>query len=273
VLDLLQRSSNNRRNRLKEADFVAKSTSTLATVPRLLSSNTFTTNTLLMELDTTPTITSTDSTNVELTSSTTSVDNSITTNTQLITHDTTSTFTTTDPTFTTLELASSSFLDPIPADFSNVSTTTDDETTILTPIEFGIDILPETNMNSFQTSTLNPTISVTEPIPSTTPTLFETFPLTVPTTSNKNWTNMDSFIPLYNVSENANVTNTTLEPSLKTDLLLNKTVENDKNFFTFVRNFLTKCKILLLVATLIRPNITLETRLRLRAALGIVLAG
>jgi hypothetical protein len=106
-------------------------------------------------------------------------------------------------------------------------------------------------MNSFQTSTLDPTISVTEPIPSTTPLLFETFPLTVPATSDKNWTNMDSYIPTYNVSENVNVTNTILEPGLKTDLLLNKTVENDENkpenFFTFVRNFIRKCKILLLV--------------------------
>jgi hypothetical protein len=386
VLDLLHRSSNNRRNRIKQADFIAKPISTPATVPRLLSSNTFTTNTLLVKLDTPPTITSTDSTNVEqptssgsdptstpatiprlrssntfttntllleldttppitstdstnveqptssgpdpistpatvlrllnnntfttntllveldttptITStdstnvepptssgpgpilahfdnvSTTSVDDTITTNTQLITHDTTPTFTVTDPTFTTVELASSSFLDPIPANFNNVSTTTDDETTILTPIEFGIDISPETNMNSFQASTLDPTISVTEPIPSTTPTLFETFPLTVPATNNKNWTNMDSFIPSYNVSENVNVTNTILEPGLKTDLLLNKTVENNpENFFTFVRNFLTKFKILLLVATLIRPHITLETCHALRAALGIVLAG
>jgi hypothetical protein len=170
-----------------------------ATIPRLLSSNTFTTDTLLVELDTTPTITSTDSTNVEQPTSsgpnpilahfdnvsTTSVDDTITTNTQLITHDTTPTFTATEPTFTTVELASSSFLDPIPANFNNVSTTTNDETTILTPIEFDIDILPETNMNFFQTSTLDPTISVTDPVPSTTPLLFETFPLTVPATSKK----------------------------------------------------------------------------------------
>jgi hypothetical protein len=67
-----------------------------------------------------------------------------------------------------------------------------------------------------------------------------------------------------------------LEPSLKTELILNKTVEKDEgkpeNFFTFVQNFITKCKILLLVATLIRPNITLETRLALRGAVGIVLS-
>jgi hypothetical protein len=88
---------------------------------------------------------------------------------------------------------------------------------------------------------------------------------------------MDSYIPSYNVSENVNVTNTILEPGLKTDLILNKTVENDENkpenFFTFVRNFIRKCKILLLVATLIRPNIMLETRLALRGAVGIVLSG
>jgi hypothetical protein len=140
-----------------------------------------------------------------------------------------------------------------------------------------IEIFPEMNINSFQTTTLDPTISVTEPIPSTTPPLFETFPFTVPATSDKNWTNMESYIPLYNVSEKVDATNTTLDPVLKTELILNKTVEKDEdkleNFFTFVQNFITKCKILLLVVTLIRPNITLETRLALRGAVGNVLSG
>jgi hypothetical protein len=292
-LDLLHRSSNNQRNRLKNAEFPTKPISTPATIPHLLSTESFTTNTQLIEHDTTPTFTSTDptTTKVELASSsnpdpipanfnnvsTTSDEDTFTTNTQLIKHDTTPTFTSTDPTSTKVELASSSNLDPIPASFNNVSTTSDDETTTITPAEFDIESLPEMNMNSVQTTTLDPTISVTDPIPSTTPPLFETFPLTVPETSNKNWTNVDSHIPLHNFSGKVDAVNTTLVPVLKADLILNKTLEKvpDKpeNFFTFVQNFITKCKILLLIATLIRPNITLETRLALRGAVGIILSG
>jgi hypothetical protein len=159
-----------------------------------------------VDLDTTPTITPTASTNTELPTfaepdlilahidhvSTTSVNDTITTHTQLITHDTTPTFTVTDPAFTTVKLTSSSPPDFIPATFTNVSTST---------------------------------------VPSTTPLLIETFPLTVPATSNKNWTNMDTSLSSYNDSENANVTDT------------------------------------------IHPRISLETRLALQGALGIVFSG
>jgi hypothetical protein len=180
--------------------------STPATIPRLLNNNTFKIDTLLVDLDTTPTITSTASTNTELPTFagpelilahidnvfTTFVNDTITTHTQLITHDTTPTFTVTDPAFTTVELTSSFPPDFIPATFNNVSTST---------------------------------------VPSTTPLLIETSPLTVPATSKKNWTNMDSSLSSYNDSENANVTDT------------------------------------------IHPRISLETRLALQGALGIVFSG
>jgi hypothetical protein len=196
-----------------DSAYVEQSTSSVlnpisppATIPRLQNNNTFKINTLLVDLDTTPTITPTASTNTELPTfaepdlilahidhvSTTSVNDTITTHTQLITHDTTPTFTVTDPAFTTVELTSSSPPDFIPATFTNVSTST---------------------------------------VPSTTPLLIETFPLTVPATSNKNWTNMDTSLSSYNDSENANVTDT------------------------------------------IHPRISLETRLALQGALGIVFSG